>query len=132
MVDPGQINLPAITVGSIYSCPFTVGTHDVVYQTGPGTADTADCTGPVAKGPALGVVAYKPTATSCYVVQGGLVAGFPPATFIPKETLYMGPLGELVRGTVLPGVPGTIIQEVGYAKSDTEVMVILDRDWYDI
>jgi hypothetical protein len=132
MIHPNQMELGDLVIKSLYMCPVGVNVRDVVYQTGAGTADTADCTGPIPKGPSIGVVIEKPTPTTCYVVQQGRIPGFPPATFIPKETLFMGILGSMSRGALLPGVPGTIIQEVGYAKSDTEVMVNLDRDWYDI
>lgn len=132
MIHPNQVELGDLVIKSLYTCPPTVNVRDVVYQTGAGTADTADCKGPVPKGPAIGVVIEKPTPTTCYVVQQGKISGFPPATFIPRETCFMGELGALARAAVLPSDPGTIIQEIGYARTDTEFMVSLDRDYYTL
>lgn len=132
MIHPNQVALGDIVIKSLYSCSPGVSVRDVVYQTGPGSVDRADCQGPVPNGPCVGVANEKPTPTTCYVVQQGLITGFPPATFIPMETCFMGVSGTLARAVVLPTVPGTIIQEVGYAKTDTEFMVSLDRDYYTL
>lgn len=132
MINPGQINLGVIRIEHLYSCPPTVDVLDIVYQTAASTVDTADCKGPTPKGPAVGVVRLKPTPTTCLVVQQGSVDGYPAATFIPRETLFMGEAGAPARAAVLPNDPGTIIQDIGYAKTDTELIVDLDRDWYTI
>jgi len=132
LVHPNQVELGAITIKSLYICPPALPLRAVVYQTGPGTVDVADCNGPVPNGPAIGVVLSKPTGTSCYVVQQGLVPGFPPASFVPKTMLFMGAAGALVPSVALPLAVGTMIQGVGYAKTDTDIMVSLEVDYYFI
>jgi hypothetical protein len=132
MINAGQIDLGAIKIKTLYSCPPAVSVGKAVYQTGSGTADTADSTGPAPLGPSIGVVDSKPSPTECYVVQQGIVDGFPPGTFIPQETLFLGAAGAIVRAALLPGVAGSMVQEVGYAKTDTVAMIVLDRDFYTI
>lgn len=132
MLNAGQVNLGAIKIKTLYSCPPTVLVGQAVYQTGSGTADTADSTGPAPLGPTIGVVDSKPSPTECMVVQQGEVDGYPPATFIPQETLFLGAGGAIVRAALLPVVAGSMVQEVGYAKTDTVALIVLDRDFYTI
>lgn len=129
-IHPDQLG--ELLIRTLYSCPALVGVRDAVYQTGPGSVDKANCEGPTPKGPCVGVVVGKPSLTTCYVVQQGLISGFPSSTFTPAETLFLGRDGAIVNAAALPSTSGTMIQELGYAKSDSELMLSLDRDYYTI
>lgn len=132
LIHPNQVEFGAITIKSLYVCPPALPLRAVVYQTGPGAVDIADCSAPVPNGPAIGIVLSKPTGTSCYVVQQGLVSGFPPGSFVPKVTMFTGVAGALSPAAALPILPGTLIQGLGYAKTDTDFMISLDPDYYTL
>lgn len=127
MLNPGQVNLGEIKVTNAFSCPVTVQIGDAVYQTGIDSVDKVDCTD-IMKMPCVGVVERKVGVGVCVVVQSGNVIN-PGWSFTTKLTYHAGPGGTIVSAAALPSVPGTVVQEIGYAKDATTFVVVLDRDW---
>lgn len=127
-IHPDQVDLGELSVRTLWDCPTGVSVGDAVYQTGAGAVDQADNSG-TSTMPCVGIVASKPTPTTCYVTRQGVQNGYPPATFIPKETYYVGTAGGLVNGPGVPSTPGTVVHEVGFAKDDTTLVVVIDADY---
>lgn len=126
-IHPDQINLEELKIKSVFNCPSGVQVGDPVYQSGINTVDKADCSDS-GKMPCVGIVDSKPTSTTCSVVSNGPV--FKSAWGLTvKETYFVGPGTGLVLGAALPSTPGTIIHEIGYAKTSETFIVTLDRDW---
>jgi hypothetical protein len=126
-INPNQVNLGDIKIKHLYTCPPTVGLRDVVYLSSDDAVDKADAD---AGNPGIGLVASKPTSTTCWVVQSGSMAGFPPASFTAGETLYLGLAGAIMDVSGLAGLAsGAIIQELAFAISDTEISILVDRDY---
>jgi hypothetical protein len=127
VVDPGQIDLGELKVRALYICPPAVAEGDPVYQTGADNVDVADCQD-INKMPCIGMVESKPTAATCWVVSQGLV--FKLAWGLgAKQTYFVGPGTGIVIKALVPSVPGTVIQEIGYAKNSDTLMALVDRDF---
>jgi len=127
-IHPDQVDLGELSIRTLWTCPPTVNVRDAVYQTGANAVDQAD-NGSTTTMPCVGIVQSKPSPTTCYVTRQGIVNGFTPATFIPKEIYYVGTTGSLVNGPGVPSSPGTVVHEVGFAKNDTTLVVVIDQDY---
>lgn len=127
-IHPDQVNLGELSILTLWNCPLTVAVGDSVYQTGANAVDQAD-NGSTATMPCVGVVLSKPTTTSCLVTRQGIVNGYPPGSFTPKETYFVGTTGSIVDGPGVPTTPGTVVHEIGFAKNDTSLVVTLDADY---
>jgi hypothetical protein len=127
MINPGQVSLGEITIKSLYTCPPTLSPGDPVYQSGAGAVDLSDCTD-IGKMPCIGVVERKVSINSCLVVQAGEVhkAGW---GLVTERNYFAGPAGTIVDAPSLPSDPGTVVQEIGYAKIPETFVVVLDLDW---
>jgi hypothetical protein len=127
-IHPDQVDLGEISILTQWDCPVGVGVGNAVYQTGPNSVDQAD-NGSSATMPCVGVVLSKPTPTTCLATRQGIVNGYPALTFIPKELYYVGTSGSIVSGPGVPITPGTVVHEVGFAKTETSLIVVLDQDF---
>ncbi|HET6456419.1 MAG TPA: hypothetical protein VFI02_18605 [Armatimonadota bacterium] len=126
-IHPDQVDLGEISILTQWDCPSGVAAGMSVYQTAANAVDKAD-NGSIATMPCVGVVLSKPTPTTCLVTRQGIVNGYPPFTFIPKETYYVGTNGSIVNSLGVPTTPGVVVHEVGFAKNDTSLVVVLDAD----
>jgi len=127
-IHPDQVDLGEISILTQWDCPSGVGVGESVYQTGANAVDKAD-NGSITTMPCVGVVLSKPTTVTCLVTRQGIVNGYAPGTFVPKDTYYVGTNGSLVSGPGVPSTPGTVVHEVGFAKNDTSLVVVLDADF---
>lgn len=125
-IHPDQVKLGELRVRTLFSCPSTVQPGDPVYQTGADAVDKADASDS-GKMPCAGIVESKPSTTSCYIVSAGKVENSSWG-LDPGKTYFVGVSG-VVLASGLPTTPGSIIQEIGYAKNTQELMVLLDRDF---
>ena len=130
---PGQVDVTipgggggvASAVQGTYTCPAGVAVLDAVYLSGAGAVDLADADD-VSKQPLIGIVDSKPGATTAIVTYYGEVSGFVGLT--PGDTYYLSITpGQITN--VAPVNPGEIVQRIGFAKSATVLVVMVDRDW---
>ena len=106
-----------------WTCPATVTLRDVVYQTGTGSVDKAQANATTTM-PALGVVRAKPTSTTCIIARSGEVPGY---TLTADNYYYAS--STTAGGITLtpPSTSGDVIQQIGYAKTATDLVVELSR-----
>lgn len=128
---PGQVDVTipggsgTAAVQGTYTCPVTVVVRDAVYLSAADTVDQADADD-ASKQPLIGIVDSKPGATTAIVTYYGEVSGFVGLT--PGDTYYLSTTpGQITN--VAPSNPGDIVQRIGFAKSATVLMVMVDRDW---
>jgi len=116
----GSVSAPTLLFDIIG--PVVVGS--LVYQNGNNAVSLVDSTS-AALGPAIGIVVELPTASTARVQDVGsviYVAGsFPFLPLVPDSTYYVGTGGEI---TLAPNPsPGGYIQEIGYSKTDLELVL---------
>lgn len=129
---PGQVDVTipgggggTAAVQGTYSCPAGVNPLDAVYLSAADNVDLADADD-ASKQPLIGIVDSKPGATTAIVTYYGEVSGFVGLT--PGDTYYLSITpGQITN--VAPSNPGEIVQRIGFAKSATVLMVMVDRDW---
>jgi len=104
-----------------WNCPATVAVRDVVYQTGASSVDKAkaDSTSTM---PAVGVVISKPTATTCIINRSGEIGGFAGA-LTADLYYYVDPSTAGAITNTPPNTSGNVVQQVGYAKT-TSILVV--------
>jgi len=109
-----------------YQCDVSVNLHDVVYlKASDGYVYSADADD-ISKQPVIGIVSLKPTATTAEVTYSGEVSGF--SGLSPSSTYYLSITpGQISTST--PITTGSIIQHIGFAKSSTVLVVMIDRDF---
>lgn len=118
---------PGVTtaVAGSWTCPAGVAVNDAVYVSGSGACDTADADD-ASKQPLIGVVVSKPTAFTCIVQYYGEVPGF--VGLVPNTTYYLSVTPGQITSTP-PAAPGSIIQRIGFAKTATVLVLLVDRDY---
>ena len=107
-----------------WTCPINVQVLDVVYQAGSGTCSRAIASS-TAGMPAIGVCINKPSGSSCIIARSGEVPGFSGLT---PDTYYY--VSDTAVGGITPTPPsggGTVIQQVGYARTSSILVVELSR-----
>lgn len=102
-----------------FTVPATVAEGDLVYTTGNSTVDSADNSSE-STAPAFAVVKDKPSSTTATLVFIGRVGGFSGLT--PGKSVFLGSDGGLVQEGSLPTTPGSVVQRVGHAI--TESMIV--------
>lgn len=111
-----------------YACPSGLTVNEAVYLAGADQVGRADANNASAV-PAIGLVASKPTTTTCIVRYAGEQGGFsgltPGATYFLSETA-----GQIAASP--PTATGSVIQEVGFARNATTLMVEVDRDYTEL
>ncbi len=104
---------------TVYTVPTAVAIRDLVYLTGPNSADRADNT-TQSTTPARGVVFSKLTPTSAILLYSGELGGFSGLTV---AELFLGTLGGLIDQTGLSAlVSGNVKQSVGEAINSTTLL----------
>lgn len=106
-----------------WTCPAGVALYDVVYQTGSNSVDQARADS-VSTMPAVGVVRAKPTATTCIIARSGGVSGLS----LTADTYYY--VSASTAGAITstpPSGSGNRVQQVGYAKTTSTLVVELSR-----
>lgn len=112
--------IPGIeTQESLYNCTAGEVFGNAVYLFGSDAVRNADCGPAAALMPAIGIIAAKPTAITCFVLTDGDLDGFVGLT--PGADYYVGAAGAIT--TVAPVLPGAIVQLIGYAKNTTTLHV---------
>jgi hypothetical protein len=122
---PASAGSSIVSAPGAWTVPIAVVVGDIVYATGAFTADVADRTSKATM-PAIGVVIAKPIATTATLLYyGEIPAGiFPALTFIPGTEYWVGVAGSAeTPGT---SVAGEVVQRVGVAISDTQLMFTPD------
>lgn len=120
----GSDPIPEIEVlETEWSCPATVSLRDTVYQTGASSVDKARANA-AGTMPAVGVVRAKPTATTCIIARSGEVPGF---TLAADTYYYVSASTAGAITNIPPSTSGNLIQQVGYAKTTSVLVVELSR-----
>lgn len=112
-------------ISTIYNCPATVAINDAVFLSAADTVDQA-ASNIVTDRPCVGVVIAKPTATTCEIQYAGELGGF--AGLVPGDTYYLSTTPGILTN-VPPSTPGEIVQEVGFARNATTLVVLIERDF---
>lgn len=106
-----------------WACPATVAIRDVVYQTGPDSVDKARAN-TTATMPSVGIVRAKPNPTTCIVGRSGEMTGF---TLTADNYYYVSATTAGAVTITPPSTSGNVIQQVGYAKTASILVVELSR-----
>lgn len=124
----GGASTSGIIVGG-YSCPAGVAVNDWVYLSAANTVDKADATS-IATAPCIGIVTDKPTPTTADVMQAGgpvtVGSGMTPGVKVWLDKVA----GKHTQAP--PSLAGNVVQELGYAKSATEIVALVDNDYIEI
>lgn len=112
-------------VTGLYTCPGTVAVGDAVYSSGSGSCDKADADVP-AQLPVIGFVISKPTATSAVVQYYGEASVF--GGLVPDATYFLSTTPGQIT-TTAPSAPGSAVQRLGFAKTATTLVLMVDRDF---
>lgn len=111
-----------------YACPAGVNVLDAVYASAPDTVDRAEAD--TAKIPCVGFVYTKPVATSAVIQYSGELAGF--TGLVPGDTYWVGLTPGSITNDVDSYPLGAVVQEVGWARNTTTLVIMLDRDWVQL
>lgn len=111
---------------SVYSCPSGVSVGDAVQITTADNVDLADASVPADR-PVIGFVKSKPTSTTCVLHYYGELGGFTGLTV--GATYYLSESTPGAITTTAPSTVGSIVQEVGFARSSTTLVVFIDPDF---
>lgn len=119
---------PEVVISAIrsspYACPYNAQIGDVVYLCDSGVVDLADAL-TESKQPIVGIISEKPTPTTAIVTYKGEVEVF--SDLIPGQRYYLGTTpGKF--DTTPPTGPGTIEQNLGFARSATVLVVVINYD----
>jgi hypothetical protein len=106
--------------GHTFACAESTLVRTAVYlYDNSGTATVGPADSENANKVAVGVVASKPTTTTCTVVALGMVTGYDSLT--PNARQYLGTDGGITESA--PNAGGSIVQHIGRANSATDVFV---------
>lgn len=121
----GADPIPNIEVlENLWNCPAGVSVLDAVYQTGSDSVDQAKAD-VVATMPAVGIVLSKPSATTCIISRSGIVPSF--VGLSVDNYYYVSPTTAGAITTTPPNTSGHVVQQVGYSKTSTDLVVELGR-----
>lgn len=120
----GGGNASAVT-SAIYNCPVTVNVNDAVYLSAADSVDQA-ASNIVTDRPCVGVVVAKPTATTCEIQYAGELGAF--AGLVAGDTYYLSTTPGILTN-IPPTAPGEIVQEVGFARNATTLVVLIERNF---
>jgi hypothetical protein len=115
---------PVPPAGDLYDCPATVAIGDAVYVSGADTVDKAFAGVPGQTEDAIGVVASKPTGTTCRVVSSGAVGGY--AGLATGQRYFLSDTAAGGITNAAPAGAGEKVQQIGIASSATKLHVRMD------
>lgn len=113
----------------VYTCPSAVSVGDAVYISGSNSVDKADAND-VSTFPVIGFVSQKPTTTQAttqailrYFGELDVFSGLSPGvTYYLSETP-----GQI--SSVAPTAGGSVVQRVGFPRSATTLVIVLDGNF---
>lgn len=111
-----------------YTCPSSLTLLEVVYLSAADTVDRADANNATAV-PAIGFAREKLSATQAVVQYNGELDGF--VGLVTGDTYYLSEIAGQVTN-VAPTDTGAIVQEVGFARNPTTMVIKIDRDWIQL
>ena len=103
-----------------YTCPSDATVGDLVYVSGEDEVGRANASSELTMG-IIGLVATKPTATTCTVTALNSIGGY--SGLIPGRAYYASAVTDGAFSSVPPTATGHIVQKIGFARS-TSVLVI--------
>lgn len=112
-----------ITDCMLYASLAGVAVGEWVYVSGVETVAEALASA-LATMPSIGVVVYKPTATTCYVKQKGYYYSAA-APFVTASTYW---ISDAVAGTITAVMPGIWPQQAGVAVSTVQFKILLGEN----
>jgi len=115
-----------VVSSKIYNCSAGVNVGDAVNCDAADTVEKADAS-VIGDRPVIGIVHSKPTATTCYVQYYGECALFSGLT--PQATYYLSDTTPGGITTTAPTAQGSIVQEVGFARNATTLVILIDPDY---
>jgi len=108
-----------------FACPMGLLVGEAVRLSAADSIDLAQAD-IVTDRPTIGFVLIKPTPTSAYVLNSGELGGF--AGLVPGSSYYLSEApGQITN--VAPTVQGSIVQEVGWARNSTTLVICIERDF---
>ena len=113
---------PSVSSPKIYTCPSGAAVRDAVYCSAANTVALANA-GNTAKAPCFGLIATKPTATTCTIQRLGPLAGFSGLTVGAKMWL------DETDGQIIDTAPSgsnRVVQEIGAAVAADTVELLVD------
>jgi hypothetical protein len=122
----GQASSTSVQGATVYTCPSGLAVGDAVQITGADAVDEADASVPADR-PVIGFVQAKPTATTCILHYYGDLGVFSGLTV--GATYYLSDTTPGAITTTAPTTVGSIVQEVGFARNSTTLVVFIDPDF---
>lgn len=108
-----------------FTCDSSLNVGDAVRLSGADTIAPAQAD-VVTDRPTIGFVLLKPTLTSAFVLNSGELAGF--TGLVPGSSYYLSETPGQITD-VSPTVQGSIVQEVGWARNSTTLVICIERDF---
>jgi hypothetical protein len=109
----------------IYTYPPSMAIRQVACLSGGDAVGVAGADGPGTQ-PLIGFVASKPSSTQAVIQYSGELSGF--SGLIPGATYFLSTMAGQITSTA-PTMAGAVVQRVGFARSPTTLVVIIDRDF---
>lgn len=119
---------PAVASPKIYTCPSGATVRQAVYLSASNTVALANATD-TTKAPCLGLIASKPTSTTCTVQRIGPLAGFSGLT--PKDKIFLDETDGALTATA-PTTSGRVVQEIGTVAAADTIELLVDPARYTI
>jgi len=116
-----EFDIDALQNAKVYDCDASVQVAQAVY------IDSEDHVAPAVAGaggkPAKGVVLYKPSTTQAVIMSDGPVDGF--TGLVPEEEYFLSMVtpGAVVTPAQPAGPPGSFVQYIGTAATETVMQV---------
>jgi hypothetical protein len=111
-----------------FACPGTVNVRDAVYSSAEDTVDQAEADN--TKVPCVGFVYARPGALAATVQYSGELTGF--TGLVTGSTYYVGLTPGAITDDVSAYPMGSVVQEVGWARNSTTLVIVIDRDWVQL
>lgn len=108
-----------------FTCDSSINVGDAVRLSAADTIAPAQAD-VVTDRPTIGFVLLKPTSTSAFVLASGEIAVFTGLT--PGATYYLSDTPGQITDTA-PSAQGSIVQEVGWARNTTTLVIGIERDF---
>ena len=128
MLHADQVDLSGVIIADEeWDCDADVAVRDLVAVSVSDHVKKADATDEL-KMPGIGFVTSKLTETTCLVRSIGKIEGF--TGLDARETYYADPavLGGITKTKPVSN-GGTVVQEIGFARNGTTLVIVIDRDY---
>jgi hypothetical protein len=119
---------PAVSTPKVYTCPSGATVRQAVYLASSNTVALANA-GNTSKAPCFGLIASKPTSTTCTIQRTGPLAGFSALT--PGDKMFLDETdGQIVNAA--PTSSNRVVQQVGIAVAADTVELLVDPAVYTL